>query len=431
MRFGKESEQVEFKKSTSLLKEGIVSLVAMLNKHGRGTLYFGVDDEGTLTGQAIGKDTLRDIAQKISEIIHPQIIPTIRIIHDEETQGIVVEASGSNTPYSCQDKYYIRIADTDRILRPEELKAYFKSKLPTESLTQTVSNNQKPAFTQLKELFLMRGFTLNDETFSDNLGLRTKDKQWNLLAELVSDRNDVSIKVVRFGGIDKSDLIARSEFGNKCLFLASEQVLRYCEAMNETRVELGGRIARKETKRFDFDALREAWLNAVVHNQWTTKTPPAVYWYQNRIEIVSTGGLPPGMNRVEFFSGKSHPVNPELQKIFGQLDMVEQTGHGVPLIVAKYGTECYEITEHFITVTIPLIGAYPTPMVIQEEHDLNPTQNRVLELLRENGAQTIKDLSKRLGLSEIAVKKNLHSLKLTRHIERTGSKRKGYWLVLR
>ncbi|MCK7485607.1 MAG: hypothetical protein MZU97_08645 [Bacillus subtilis] len=172
----------------------------------------------------------------------------------------------------------------------------------------------------------MRNFTLNDETFCDNLSLRTKAHKWNLLAELVADRNGVSLKVVRFGGVDKSELIARSEFGNKCLFLASEQVLRYCESYNETRVEIAGRITRKETKRFDFDALREAWLNAVVHNQWTRQTPPAIYLYRNRIEIVSTGGLPPRMNREEFFSGKSNPVNPELQKIFGQLDLVEQTG---------------------------------------------------------------------------------------------------------
>ncbi|MCK7485606.1 MAG: ATP-binding protein [Bacillus subtilis] len=101
MNFGTESELVEFKRSTSLLKEGIVSLVAMLNKHGRGTIYFGVDDQGELTGQAIGKDTLRDIAQRIGEMIHPQIIPTIRIVHDEGTQGIVVEAAGNNAPYSC------------------------------------------------------------------------------------------------------------------------------------------------------------------------------------------------------------------------------------------------------------------------------------------------------------------------------------------
>lgn len=36
------------------------------------------------------------------------------------------------------------------------------------------------------------------------------------------------------------------------------------------------------------------------------------------------------------------------------LDYIEQTGHGVPLIVSRYGKEVFDISENFITVTIPL-----------------------------------------------------------------------------
>lgn len=42
MSIGKESESVEFKKSTAELKEGIISLAAMLNKSGKGTLFFAL-----------------------------------------------------------------------------------------------------------------------------------------------------------------------------------------------------------------------------------------------------------------------------------------------------------------------------------------------------------------------------------------------------
>lgn len=37
-----------------------------------------------------------------------------------------------------------------------------------------------------------------------------------------------------------------------------------------------------------------------------------------------------------------------------QLDYTEQMGHGVLLIVFRYGREAFDITEHFISVTIPL-----------------------------------------------------------------------------
>ena len=42
MNLGMETEKVEFKKSTSEIIEGVISLSAMLNKHGEGTVGSGV-----------------------------------------------------------------------------------------------------------------------------------------------------------------------------------------------------------------------------------------------------------------------------------------------------------------------------------------------------------------------------------------------------
>ena len=57
MNLGKESETIEFKKSTSELKEGVISLSSMLNKTGKAFLYFGVRNDGEVVGQQIGEDT--------------------------------------------------------------------------------------------------------------------------------------------------------------------------------------------------------------------------------------------------------------------------------------------------------------------------------------------------------------------------------------
>ena len=63
MNFGKESETVEFKESLSQLKEGLISLTAMLNKSGQGTVYFGVNDDGEHIGlKDVGKKTIHDIS---------------------------------------------------------------------------------------------------------------------------------------------------------------------------------------------------------------------------------------------------------------------------------------------------------------------------------------------------------------------------------
>ena len=62
---GEENEQVEFKKSTGELKEGVISMAAILNKHGSGDLYFGVKNDGTVLGQEVNDTTLRTVSQAI------------------------------------------------------------------------------------------------------------------------------------------------------------------------------------------------------------------------------------------------------------------------------------------------------------------------------------------------------------------------------
>ena len=67
-----ESEIVELKKSTSELKAGIVSLVAMLNKHKRGELWFGIKNDGTAVGHNISEASLREVSRSIGDHIEPK-----------------------------------------------------------------------------------------------------------------------------------------------------------------------------------------------------------------------------------------------------------------------------------------------------------------------------------------------------------------------
>jgi len=60
----RETENCEFKKSTSELDESLNSIAAILNKHKKGELYFGLNNNGELTHQIISEKTLRDISQK-------------------------------------------------------------------------------------------------------------------------------------------------------------------------------------------------------------------------------------------------------------------------------------------------------------------------------------------------------------------------------
>lgn len=123
-----------------------------------------------------------------------------------------------------------------------------------------------------------------------------KSGQYNLLAYLLSDQNEQIVKVMRFAGKDKTVVDERMSFSNQSLLLTVEQVLEYFRLINRTRkVDLTKGI-RNETPLFDLQSFREAWINACVHNTWTQMIPPAVYIYDDRIEVVSYGGLPYGLS---------------------------------------------------------------------------------------------------------------------------------------
>ena len=62
MKF-KESETLELKKSTAELKEAVISIVAMLNKHRRGKLYFGINNDGQVVGQTVSGQTIKRCVQ--------------------------------------------------------------------------------------------------------------------------------------------------------------------------------------------------------------------------------------------------------------------------------------------------------------------------------------------------------------------------------
>ena len=123
-----ESETVELKSSTSELKEAIVSLSAMLNKHSKGTVYFGINDNGNILGQQIGKSTLKDISKSISDWIDPKVYPDIQIRKMLGKDYIVVKVSGHDAVYSARGRYYLRVGEDDRKLSVDELRHLVEKK---------------------------------------------------------------------------------------------------------------------------------------------------------------------------------------------------------------------------------------------------------------------------------------------------------------
>ena len=423
-----ETETVEFKSTLAELDKGIVSLTAMLNKSGTGTVYFGVRNDGEILGLdgTIGQETIRKIGTRIAESVRPAVVPKIYFEEHGGKTIIVVELSGRNKPYSASGEYRIRIGSENRNLEPDLLGELFFSN--SQSMLDNIeAMNQELSFTELKQLYLIKGLTIDDATFARNMGLLTKNGTYNYLADILSDNNNCSIKVVRFKGKDKQEMISRNEYGYHCLLIAMKQAYDYVAALDEVRVDLKAGQKRKETPLFDLECFDEAWTNACLHNRWVKNIPPAIYIFSDRIEIVSTGGLPFDFSKEEFFAGISHPVNPSLQKIMGQLDLVEQTGHGVPKIISVYGTKAFEIADNHITVTLPFAFE---PSMNQTFYDgLSTTHATVLKTIKNSPTLRIEDIARLSGIGRTRTAQIISDLKSNGRIERVGGNRTGYWNV--
>lgn len=432
MNIGVETEKLEFKKTTGELKEGIVSLASMLNKNGYGVLYFGVKDNGEVIGQQIGERTLREISQAIANFIKPQIIPTIEHELVDDRDIIKIEVNGSEKPYSAYGRYYMRSADEDRELSPLALKELMDRQMTADVLTAIAAPVQELTFGKLKIAYVTAGLNVDHKTFEVNTGLKNSEGKYNLMAYLLADDNDISIKVVTFAGKDKTQLIKRNEYGGTCLIAAIDRVLDYMESINETRVTMGNH-RRSEEKLFDMASFKEAWQNACLHTKWDKGNPPAVYIFSDRIEIISTGGLPVDLNKDEFYKGISKPVNAKLQKIFGQLGYVEQTGHGIPLIISNYGKQAFDIMDNFINVTIPFNYEKKNSgnSNVYQEFIASAAEQQIINCINENPSVTIRELVEISKYSDGYVRKMLTSLKSKKIIERQGGRKEGKWIVVR
>lgn len=433
MNIGFENEYQEFKEGLGQLDKGLKSLVAMLNKHGKATVYFGVDDNGNVCGLSIGKNTLMDIRNRIRDKIEPRIYADIQECQDNNGKKYIkVTANGFDIPYSFDGRYYLRNISADEQASNDVLRKMLATS-DSDIIRQKSSPNQELTFNALFAILAGSGIHPKaTNEFYSNYGLLNRNGNFNINAYLLSDNNEISLKVVTFEGTDKSVMSKRTEYGGKCILVSVSEVLRFFETINVMNVNLDG-AKREEQPLFDYPSFREAWINACLHNDWNNAIAPSVYLFDNRIEIVSYGGLPFALSKEGFYQGTSMPVNKSLLTVFMVAKYAEQSGHGVPTIVEKYGRDVFSFDDGMLKVTLPLAFERPEVAIrkgiILQKKGLTVNQKKVYDTLAADGSLSLQDVADQTGLSLAGIKKICSRLQEYGILERKGSKRKGIWIT--
>lgn len=409
-----ESETVELKEIVvdDIKKE----IIAFANGEG-GRLYIGVRDDGTVTGLESVDNVSLQISNMVRDAIKPDLTMFLhyKTIEIEEKQVLEIEIQrGTERPYYIAKKglrpegVYVRqgysavpandtairrmIKETDGD-RFEEMRSLEQNLTFVETSREFARRNVEFGLQQMKTLKL-----LNNDGIYTNLGL------------LLSEQCKHTIKVAVFQGTDQSVFKDRREFSGS-LFKQLNEVYEYIDMHNQTQSTFN-KLLRIDTRDYPEDALREALLNLMVHRDYGFQASALISIYEDRIEFVSVGGLVSGIDLEDIMMGISVCRNQNLANVFYRLQLIEAYGTGIRKILnAYYDVKQKPEIQHTQNAFKIILPNRNQSLERKEEYEvLSKTEQQIIELMKQNGKLSRKEIETKLELSTSTVLRLLKKL---------------------
>ena len=445
MKFGIETEQVEYKKSTSELKEGIVSIVSILNKHQNGKLYFGVKPDGTIIQNQISEKTLRDVSRTIYEQIKPSIYPAIQILNIEGIDIIEVDFSGQESPYSAYGRYYIRTADEDRELSSKELEKLviarsYSHDWESKKTDYSIDDIDTEAFKRFYNLATNSGRLLEEEFNVENilkkLELLKEDRLTNAGYYLFSNKSPVELKMAIFATDQKLKFLdIKTTRGNIFNLIDEAQLYVEKNIRWEAKIEDSRRV---EIPEIPLEALREVIVNGFAHAQYETSSNHEIAIFPSKITVFSPG---------EFFSDytpdeyidmdlPSMIRNKIITRVLYLYRALEQFGSGFKRIndTCKKNEIDFAFDASRIGFTFTFIRNVNNMSNSHldsnyDKSDVTVIEKEVLKIINENNEITQTQIADRINRSLRMVKRYTSNLKEKGYLDRVGTDKSGSWVI--
>lgn len=461
-----ENQHVEFKQ---VWKDDFLrSICAFANAQG-GKLYLGLDDQGKVVGLKNYSKLLKDLPNKIRDILG--LIPQINHKKGEDMDYIEIHVPPSKTPVSYHGHFYYRSGSTIQDLSGGNLEHFLLAKrgkkwdgrIADQFTMQDLSEN---AFRIFREK-AVKSKRIPDEDLSGN------NESLLELLKLSSNKQLLRAAVLCFGN-DAEKLITGAFV--KVGFFRSHSDLLFQDLIEGSLIEQVEKtmdllttkymkaniayegITRIETYEYPVEALREAVLNAIIHKDYSSNVPVQISVYDRWLMIYNSGRLPEGWT-LDTLKQKhsSIPANPDIARIFFRAGYIENWGRGISDMIKycinaglpepfyrkmgagyvlifeqekgaadflyAYGKE--EAIHGKDPIKDPIKDPLKDPLKQLSENEFN-----IISLMKRDPKITISRLSDSVGINERNIKKNIEKLKLKGIIKRTGSKKSGSWEVL-
>jgi len=451
----RESETVELKKSLAELKEGLISIAAILNKHGAGELWFGVAPNGKPVGLDVTDKTLRDLSQAIAAHVEPKTYPQVTTQTVAGKTCIHIRFDGQNAPYFAYGRAYMRVADEDRQLSAAELEAIIveKNQNALRWDTRALDKPWPDLDPQKVKKFTQRAHLHWDMLGEDDasrlahaltkLELLQKGELCNA-AQLFFAKAPIQLRCAVFGTTDTVTIIDRHDFDGDILVLV-EEAQKYILKNIHIGMRVEG-LYRVDVPEISMDALREAIINAFCHRDWRDPDPVQVAIFKDRVEVRNPGQLFGGLTIADLHRGNvSRRRNPLIADLLRRVEMVESWGRGMTLIhekapavafrqvgglfIASFARPSFEAGQEAAHEG----GHKPPHQENAKETPRKPQENTkeiLVALLLTHPNLSVTALAAQTGSTPASVRHHLRKLQSDGRIRRVGPDKGGRWEVI-
>ena len=339
-----ENATAEFKENFD--REVIETAAAFANTNG-GVILIGVSDQREIRGITVGKETLRDVSNRISQATEPRVVLEIESVDMEGKSVLLIRIAECRIkPISVKGVCYRRVGNSNRVMSPQEIAQMhlntvgqsWDQLLVTRAgiddiadkkvewyLTrrETIRNVAKPQDMSLTAL-LRNIDGLSDEETPTHAGILFFGKYPQRFFQ------NAQLRVVRFKGTSVTHpVIDRLDCSGALWEMvdAAEEFIRKNIRLLSLRTSKS--FQRDDKFEYPLAALREAIINALIHRNYQKHSDVRVFIFDNRVEIINPGTFPEGVSPD---APVHEPVNPILSQFMYDVGFIERYGSGIKMM---------------------------------------------------------------------------------------------------
>ena len=393
-----ENERIEYKREfvDDIAKE----VIAFANTDG-GEIYVGVNDDGTPAPLSNTDDTYTRITNCVRDSVAPDVTMFTKYSLNEGVIKLNVY-EGSSKPYYLKSKglkpsgVYIRQGASSVQASPEQIRQMIKLS-DRDSFEEMRSLEQQLTFKSAAEAFAKHNIHFSEDKYKALGIVNINDNLFTNLGLIVSDQCSHTIKAAVFADENNTNFIDHREFGGS-VFSQIENAFEYIMLNNKTKSIFSG-IDRIDISDYPEAAIREALLNAVVHRDYGFSGSIIVNINSKSIDIISIGGLVPGLAKEDIMNGISQPRNRKLAEMFHRLNYIESYGTGIRKILSLYSNSAIKpaitVTPNSFRISLPNRNSDTVVTTAVPKQ-----YQAVIDYLNEHGSMTVEELQELLDVKQ-------------------------------